>query len=32
MINANHGDSIYSKSERDLNYFLSLKEIKKLRL
>ena len=29
MINANHGDSIYSKSERDLNYFLSLKEIKK---
>jgi len=29
MINSNHGDSIYSPSPRDVNYFLELKNLKK---
>lgn len=29
MINSNHGDSIYSPSPRDVNYFLELQHIKK---
>ena len=29
MINSNHGDSIYSPSSRDINYFLGLKKIEK---
>ena len=31
MINANHGESIYAKSNKDLNYFLSLQDLKKTR-
>ncbi len=29
MINSNHGDSIYSPSPRDVNYFLELEDLKK---
>lgn len=29
MINSNHGDSIYSPSPRDVNYFLELQHLKK---
>ncbi len=32
MINANHGDSIYAPSQRDINYFSKVKKIEKTKI